>query len=75
MKDNHVATLEHVSSQVGRLSKEQYLGYFVGGLRELLSRVHIFSPRTQMQAMKLACNVEVELHELLAPLGGVNGGP
>jgi hypothetical protein len=54
--------------RVGRLLEEQYLVYFMGGLKtELRLRVRTFNPRTSIQAMKLARDVKNELLGSLAP--------
>ncbi|KAJ1422761.1 Retrotransposon gag domain [Sesbania bispinosa] len=53
--EEYIAEFELISSQVGRLPEEQYLGYFMGGLRpELRCRVRTFNPRTRTQMMRVA---------------------
>jgi len=44
--DEYVTDFEFVPSQVGRLLEEQYLGYFMGGLRsDIRLRVRTFNPK------------------------------
>ena len=53
---------EQISSQVGRLPEEQYLGYFMSGLKpQVRRRVRTFNPKSRMEMMKIAMNVEEEL--------------
>ena len=53
-----------LSSQVGRLPEEQYLGYFMSGLKPpIRRRVRTLNPVTQMHIMKIAKDVEDELKE------------
>jgi len=61
--DDYIAEFEYLSSQVGRLPEEQYLGYFMGGLRlEIRRCVRTFSPQTRPQMMRVVRDVEVELY-------------
>ncbi|KAJ9564989.1 hypothetical protein OSB04_000955 [Centaurea solstitialis] len=60
--DEFIDEFEYISSQVNRLPEEQYLGYFLGGLRsDIRLRVRTFNPTNRIQAMKLARDVESEL--------------
>jgi len=60
--EEYLAEFEYISSQVSRLPEEQYLGYFIGGLRsEIRWRVHTFNPVNRLQAIRLARDVEIEL--------------
>ncbi|XP_027936242.1 uncharacterized protein LOC114191269 [Vigna unguiculata] len=60
--EEYLAEFEYISSQVSRLPEEQYLGYFIGGLRsEIRRRVRTFNPVNRLQAMRLARDVEIEL--------------
>ncbi|WVZ24369.1 hypothetical protein V8G54_002913 [Vigna mungo] len=60
--DEYLVEFEYISSQVYRLPEEQYLGYFIGGLRSEIRRtVHTFNPVNRLQAMHLARDVEAEL--------------
>lgn len=60
--DEYITDFEFVSSQVVRLSEDQYLGYFIGGLKtEICLRVHTFSPQNRVQTMKLARDIEGQL--------------
>lgn len=55
---------ELLSLQVGRLSEEQYLGYFMSGLKQKIQRrVRALNPQNQMQLMRMAKDVEDELKE------------
>lgn len=75
MVDEYITTFEYVSSHVGRLPKEQYLGYFMGGLKtNIRLRVRIMSPRSRVQAMKIARDVETEMRGPLLPRVS-DGGP
>lgn len=53
-----------LSSQVGRLPEEQYLGYFMSGLKpQIRRRVRTLNPLNRMQMMRIAKDVEEELKE------------
>ncbi|KAJ9541667.1 LOW QUALITY PROTEIN: hypothetical protein OSB04_028173 [Centaurea solstitialis] len=66
--DEFITDFEFVSSQVSRLPEEQYLGYFLGGLRpEIRLRVRTFNPVNRIQAMKIARDVESELQGTMSP--------
>jgi hypothetical protein len=55
---------ELLSSQVGHLPEEQYLGYFMSGLKPIIRRrVRTLNPQSRMQMMRIAKDVEEELHE------------
>jgi hypothetical protein len=55
---------ELLSSQVGRLPEEQYLGYFMSGLKSTIRRrVRTLNPQNRMQMMRIAKDVEEELRE------------
>ncbi|PNX68299.1 pentatricopeptide repeat-containing protein, partial [Trifolium pratense] len=55
---------ELLSSQVGRLPEEQYLGYFMSGLKPAIRRrVRTLNPKTRMQMMRMAKDVEEELKD------------
>ncbi|WVZ04691.1 hypothetical protein V8G54_018037 [Vigna mungo] len=73
--DEYLAEFEYISSQVYRLPEEQYLGYFIGGLRsEIWRRVRTFNPVNRLQAMRLARDVEAEMQgEGFQRGGGVRG--
>ncbi|WVZ17573.1 hypothetical protein V8G54_010555 [Vigna mungo] len=61
--DEYLAEFEYILSQVYRLPEEQYLGYFIGGLRsEIRRRIRTFNTVNRLQAMRLARDVEAELH-------------
>lgn len=69
--EEYILKFEYVSSQVGRLPEEQYLGYFMGGLKsEIRLRVRTFNPRTRVEAMKIARDVETELRGSLVRRSG-----
>ncbi|MCH81216.1 pentatricopeptide repeat-containing protein [Trifolium medium] len=62
--EEYVEPLELLSSQVGRLPEEQYLGYFMSGLKpQIRRRVRILNPQSRMQMMRMAKDVEDELCE------------
>jgi hypothetical protein len=62
--EEFVEAFELLSSQVGRLPEEQYLGYFMGGLKDpIRRRVRTFNPNTRMAVMRIAKDVESELKE------------
>jgi hypothetical protein len=55
---------ELLSSQVCRLPEEQYLGYFMSGLKPTIRRrVRTLNPQNRMQMMRIAKDVEEELRE------------
>jgi hypothetical protein len=55
---------ELLSSQVGHLLEEQYLGYFMSGLKPTIRRrVRTLNPQCRMQMMRIAKDVEEELCE------------
>jgi len=59
--EEYISEFEFLSSQVNRLPEEQYLGYFVGGLKpEIRVRVRTLNPQNRLQAMKMAQDIEVE---------------
>jgi len=48
-----------ISSQVAQLPEDQYLGYFIGGLRpEIRLRVRMFNPINRIQAMRIVRDVK-----------------
>ncbi|MCH83009.1 hypothetical protein A2U01_0003823, partial [Trifolium medium] len=60
--EEFVEAFELLSSQVGRLPEEQYLGYFMSGLKSSIrKRVRTLNPVTRMQMMRMAKDVESEL--------------
>ncbi|GAU10042.1 hypothetical protein TSUD_272800 [Trifolium subterraneum] len=62
--EDFVESFELLSSQVGRLPEEQYLCYFMSGLKPpIRKRVRTLNPRTRMEMMLIAKDVEVELKE------------
>lgn len=62
--EEFVEALELLSSQVGRLPEEQYLGYFMSGLKpQIRRRVRTLNPRNRMEMMRIAKDVEDELRE------------
>jgi len=57
-------SFELLSSQVGCLLEDQYLGYFMSGLKpHIRRRVRTLNPQNRMQMMRIAKNVEEELRE------------
>ncbi|WVZ22625.1 hypothetical protein V8G54_001169 [Vigna mungo] len=65
--DEYLAEFEYISSQVSRLPEEQYLGYFIGGVRT-------FNPMNRLQVMRLARDVEAEVQgEGFQRAGGIRG--
>ncbi|MCI40846.1 pentatricopeptide repeat-containing protein, partial [Trifolium medium] len=62
--EEFVEAFELLSSQVGRLPEEQYLGYFMSGLKaQIRRRVRTLNPSNRMQMMRIAKDVEEELKE------------
>ncbi|PNX92555.1 retrotransposon-related protein, partial [Trifolium pratense] len=62
--EEFVEAFELLSSQVGRLPEEQYLGYFMSGLKApIRRRVRTLNPQNRMQLMRMAKDVEDELKE------------
>lgn len=62
--EEFVEAFELLSSQVGRLPEEQYLGYFMSGLKpQIRRRVRTLNPLNRMQMMRIAKDVEEELKE------------
>ncbi|PNY15662.1 retrotransposon-related protein [Trifolium pratense] len=62
--EEYVEAFELLSSQVARLPEEQYLGYFMSGLKaQIRRRVRTLNPVTRMQVMRIAKNVEEELRD------------
>ncbi|XP_057429427.1 uncharacterized protein LOC130722640 [Lotus japonicus] len=62
--DEFVESFELLSSQVGRLPEDQYLGYFMSGLKPAIRRrVRTLNPGTRMEMMRIAKDVEEELKE------------
>jgi len=62
--EEFVEAFELLSSQVGRLPEEQYLGYFMSGLQpQIQRRVRTMNPRSRMEMMQIAKDVEAELKE------------
>jgi hypothetical protein len=62
--EEFVEAFELLSSQVGRLPVEQYLGYFMSGLNApIRRRVRTLNPATRMQMMRIAKDVDEELRE------------
>lgn len=62
--EEFVEAFELLSSQVGRLPEEQYLGYFMSGLKApIRRRVRTLNPANRMQMMRIAKDVEEELRE------------
>jgi hypothetical protein len=60
--EEFVEAFELLSSQVGRLPEEQYLGYFMSGLKpQIRQRVRTLNPRNRMEMMRIAKDVEEEL--------------
>ncbi|GAU14480.1 hypothetical protein TSUD_250200 [Trifolium subterraneum] len=60
--EEFVESFELLSSQVGRLPEEQYLGYFMSGLKpQIRRRVRTLNPRNCMDMMRIAKDVEGEL--------------
>ncbi|PNX74124.1 retrotransposon-related protein, partial [Trifolium pratense] len=69
---------EMLTSQVGRLLEDQYLGYFMSGLKpQIRRRVRTLNPQTRMQMMRINKDVDEELREddedwrLVSKKGGV----
>jgi hypothetical protein len=62
--EEFVESFELLSSQVGRLPEEQYLGYFMSGLKPVIRRrVRTLNPANRMQMMRMAKDVEDELRD------------
>jgi hypothetical protein len=62
--EEFVESFELLSSQVGRLPEEQYLGYFMSGLKPQIRRkVRTLNPKNRMEVMRIAKDVEDELRE------------
>jgi len=60
--EEYISEFEYISSQVVRLPEDQYLGYFLGGLKpEIRLKVQTLNPRTRLQAIKIARDVETKL--------------
>jgi len=61
--EEYLSEFEFISSQVSQLSEEQYLEYFIGGLRpEIRRRVRTFNPINRLEVMRIARNIEMELY-------------
>lgn len=53
--EEFVEAFELLSSQVGRLPEEQYLGYFMSGLKpQIRRRVRTLNPRNRMEMMRIS---------------------
>ncbi|PNY02722.1 retrotransposon-related protein [Trifolium pratense] len=62
--EEFVEAFELLSSQVGRLPEEQYLGYFMSGLKpSIRRRVRTLNPGNRMQMMRMAKDVEEEFRD------------
>lgn len=62
--EEYVEAFELLSSQVGKLPEEQYLGYFMSGLQpQIRRRVRTLNPQSRMQMMRMVKDVEDELKE------------
>ncbi|GAU23118.1 hypothetical protein TSUD_305660 [Trifolium subterraneum] len=62
--EEFVESFELLSSQVGRLPEDQYLGYFMNGLKpQIRRRVRTLEPRDRRQMMRIAKHVEAELKD------------
>lgn len=65
--DEYIQAFEKLVAQVARLPDEQYMGYFIHGLREgIRGRVHsmkALGPISRARLMNLARAVEIELQE------------
>lgn len=62
--EEFVEAFELLSSQVGRLPEEQYLGYFMSGLKaQIRRRVRTLNPQNRMQMMRMEKDVEDELKD------------
>jgi hypothetical protein len=62
--EDFIEAFELLSSQVGRLPEDQYLGYFMSGLKPMIRRrVRTLNPTNRMQMMRMAKDVEDELKE------------
>ncbi|GAU37038.1 hypothetical protein TSUD_207440 [Trifolium subterraneum] len=62
--EDFVEAFELLSSQVGKLPEEQYLGYFMSGLKpQIRRRVRTLNPKSRMQMMRITKDVEEELKE------------
>ncbi|RDX84864.1 hypothetical protein CR513_34024, partial [Mucuna pruriens] len=70
IKNPYIETLkqlefELLSSQVNTLPEDQYLGYFTGGLQSNIKcRIHTFNPKSCLQAMQLARDIETKMAEI-----------
>lgn len=59
--EEYIKTFEFVSSQLPNLSEQQYVGYFMDGLKlEIRQRVHTLRPGTRWQVMEFARDIEAE---------------
>jgi hypothetical protein len=57
--EEYVEAFELLSSQVGRLPEDQYLGYFMSGLKsQIRKRVRTLNPKNRMEMMRMAKDVE-----------------
>ncbi|PNX96121.1 pentatricopeptide repeat-containing protein [Trifolium pratense] len=62
--EEFVEAFELLSFQVGRLPEEQYLRYFMGGLKpQIRRRVRTLNPSSRMHMMRNAKDVDEELRE------------
>jgi hypothetical protein len=62
--EEYVEAFELLSLQVGRLPEDQYLGYFMSGLKPTIRRrVRTLNPKNRMEMMRIAKDVEEELKE------------
>lgn len=73
--EEYIEIFEFVSLQVPKLSEEQYVGYFIGGLRmDLRQRVHTHRPESRWQVMQLARDIEAESGSIECVWEGQNQG-
>ena len=72
--DEFVEEFEMVASQISGMSTDQYLGLFIGGLKEeIRMEVQILEPTSRYKAISMARNVErklVRARVLKAPVQG-----
>lgn len=66
--EDYISAFEYITSQVRSLSEEQYLGYFLEGLKpKLRMKAKTFNPHSRLQEMKLARDMEDKLRGTLLP--------
>ncbi|KAJ1389323.1 Retrotransposon gag domain [Sesbania bispinosa] len=70
----YVEEFEYLTSLVPRQPEQQYVGYFLNGLKEeIRCWVRIHNPETRLQAMRLARNVELAMKKSTGPYFRLSG--